>query len=505
MTKNEVNIVWLKRDLRTKDHQPFFEAEKSKIPYITIFIFEPSLISHPDTSLRHLQFQYFSIMDMNLVLDKSNQKVEIFWGEAKDIFADLLNQFNIKQVFSYQETGIQKSFDRDIFLKKYFNSYSIIWSEFQRDGVVRGKKNRNGWDKQWFGFMHAPLFVNDFKPKTNLEINNNFQIPTKNLEEFKNYSKEMQPGGESNGIKYLQSFVAERGNNYSKFISKPHESRKSCGRLSPYLAWGNLSIRLVYHFVKTYSSEKLNKKPFDNFLTRLHWHCHFIQKFEMECRYETECVNRGYELLEFDKNEELLNAWKTGQTGFPIVDACMRCLIQTGWINFRMRAMVVSFLCHHLLLNWKDGVYHLAQLFLDYEPGIHYLQFQMQAGTTGINTIRIYNPIKNSLEHDSLGKFIYKWVPELQKIDVLNVHQPWNLSELEQQFIGFKLGVNYSFPVVNLEINGKIGKEKIWNHRKNELVKKENIRILSLHTRAGRKSENNDENPDDNGNIITED
>ena len=163
-------------------------------------------------------------------------------------------------------------------------------------------------------------------------------------------------------------------------------------------------------------------------LTRLKWHCHFIQKFESECDYETLCVNSGYESLENKNDPSLIKAWEEGFTGFPMVDACMRCLKATGWINFRMRAMLVSVFCHHFDCDWRRGVYHLARLFLDYEPGIHYTQFQMQAGTTGINTIRMYNPIKQSQDHDPKGIYIKEWVPELREVPVEFIHEPWKMT-----------------------------------------------------------------------------
>ena len=164
-----------------------------------------------------------------------------------------------------------------------------------------------------------------------------------------------------------------------------------------------------------------------------------------------------------------------------MVDANIRAVKKTGWINFRMRAMLVSFFVHNLDQDWRDGVYFLARQFLDYEPGIHYPQFQMQAGTTGVNLIRVYNPIKNSKDHDSKGEFIKKWIPELKKIPSEFVHEPWLMSDLESKFYDFKLGIDYPHPIVDLKETSKTSKEKIWKHLKNPRVLKEKKRILKIH------------------------
>lgn len=481
--KQEINIVWFKRDLRFTDNEALFFAQQSNHPLLLIYIFEPSVMAYHDSDVRHWRFIYESLKEMNAKLKNIHSKLYIFNNEANIVFKTLAQSFSINTVFSLQEIGNALTYKRDIAMQNWFTAEHIKWKQYQTNGIIRKLKNRQQWEQLWETKMtEAPKLVNEKDwniIKLNDEIDNNIKGESLN-NEITTRNVNFQEGGEYYAWRYLDSFIKTRYVNYSKHISKPLLSRKGCSRLSPYLTYGNISMRMVYQYTKQHYSTSENKRALTNFVSRLHWHCHFIQKFEDECRYEFENINRAYDSLIKPKNETYIKAWQTGKTGVPIVDACMRCLIATGYINFRMRAMVVSFFVFNLWQDWRE-LHFLARQFLDYEPGIHYPQLQMQSGTTGINTIRIYNPIKNSEDHDPEGLFIKQWLPELKNIPAHLIHEPYKLSIIEQQLYECEIGKDYPFPIVDIEETRKKASDIVWSFRKQDDVKIEGKRILAKH------------------------
>ncbi len=484
MEKECINIVWLKRDLRINDHEPIMHALNGEFPFLVLFCFEPSIIQQSVYEKRHWRFAYQSSQAIKPEFDKAQIPFLIAHQEVETVLERISEKYLIKKVFSYQETGIKLSYERDKQMASWFKKSSIDWFQFTWNGVFRGLKSRENWAKNWQNFMTMPIYTPHLNAAKPLAITGQDLLYYQGEDlpnNFTDVDSNFQPGGYQYAWRYLNSFLQERGKNYSKHIGWPHYSRVSCSRISPYLAWGNVSMREIYHVLNDAYPNSNFKRSLANFRSRLFWNGHFIQKFESEERIEYENFNRAFDLVEKPFSEAYFNAWTTGQTGFPLVDACMRCVKQTGYINFRMRAMVVSFYTLHLWQPWQYAASWLATQFLDFEPGIHYPQVQMQAGTTGTHLIRIYNVVKQSEERDPEGLFIKKWLPELSNVPSTLIHKVWELSQMEQGLYGVVIGQDYPKPIIDLEQSGKKAREIMFGMQKTPTAMLENKRILKKH------------------------
>jgi deoxyribodipyrimidine photo-lyase len=552
-----LHLVWLKKDLRIRDHAPLHsavEAARTRGGSVALlYCLEPRLLRQTDSAPQHFEFARECLEEMAGQLP---QHIPLFIAKANALVAlQTVTLCGVKTMtlYSHEETGNWASFQRDKTVKTWCASQEIAWQEFPINAVVRRLRNRDEWGKMWLETMRKPVLpvpafhdlpqalLFDFPQALHQQLQENGlpcvqlnlhmkQSPWPSWAKVEHFfpaglsdKLQRQRGGRSHAEAVLSAFMTERGMNYRFEMSSPLSAESACSRISPYLAFGVFSIREILEMLgqarEQLAQSELPPKAqtqwrqsLKSFESRLHWHCHFIQKLESEPELEFRAAHRG--LNDMRNHGDLTaqekfraQAWIEGRTGFPMVDACMRMLRATGWVNFRMRAMLVAFASYQLWLDWRHTAPLLAREFLDYEPGIHYPQFQMQSGVTGINTLRIYNPVKQAKDHDPQGVFIRRWIPELKNIPDQWIGEPWNTPLLIQQECGCFIGEHYPWPIVNPDTAISQARANITEFRHRKGFVEESKRVYEKHgsrnpnrngtvkakrTKQGKQDETND-------------
>lgn len=464
------SVVWFKRDLRTVDHAPLAAAAE-RGPVIPLLVIEPGLWAEPDASHRQFAFMRECAIELDEALQRLGARLVVRVGSVVEVLAELKRQHGCDALWSHEETGNAWTYRRDIEVGSWCCANGVTWTGLPQNGVVRRLKNRDGWAARWDRQMARPMTtepvrlvgVPGIEPRS---------LPTpEQIGLAFDRCTGRQRGGTTAALTTLDSFLNERGQPYRRAMSSPLAGAAACSRLSPYLAWGAVSMREIAQATWARQRELRGDTSEDarewrgalvSFSGRLHWHCHFMQKLESEPSLETiELHPYARGLRPRPGDTALLDAWTHGQTGFPFVDACVRALQATGWINFRMRAMLVSFASYNLWLPWQETGLVLARLFTDYEPGIHWPQVQMQSGTTGINTIRLYNPVKQGYDQDPDGAFVRRWVPELAEVPDEYVQEPWTWVDAASL-----IGSSYPQRIVDLSASTAAAKDRIYGARR---------------------------------------
>jgi deoxyribodipyrimidine photo-lyase len=437
-------VVWHREHLRLTDH-PAVAAAAEADSLLPVFVFDPSFygdrglacdarIGFLHDCLADLDAQYRAVGDAGLTLAHGDPiaVLERFRDAGWDV------------VTAATPSG-RYGLERD---RRARSEAGVSFVD--GDGLARGvDRPRDGWRE------HVETWLADDHYTWNPDAVSVRAVDTGVTIEDVEVAYDIEPaksrvpeGGTTAARRTLAAFV-DRIREYPGNISSPVDAREGTSGLSPYLKFGCLSVRQVYQYVAATAPEC---RGTEMFVSRLFWNKHYEQKLEDWPGWLDTAVNPVLEGFNADRrNEDLIDAWKAGETGYPMVDASMRCLAETGWLNFRMRALCVSFYYHLLQQPWQVGADWFHHHLVDSVASINYTQWQSQCGLVGRPTMRRYNPRKQVRDQDPEGEFIRRWVPELEPLPDEYLDRPERTPLAVQSECGVIIGETYPRPVVDYD------------------------------------------------------
>ncbi len=405
----KISVFWFRRDLRLADNTGLFHALHSKVPVLPIFIFDIHILEKLPENDARVSFIYDELKKLNKKLEKYQTGIATYFGKPLEIFQSLLKEFEIASVYTnhdYEPYALQ----RDQKIKEYLQLKSISFHSF-KDQVIFEKEEilkpdhtpyvvYTPYSKKWL--EKYELQKTGFYPSENLigQFLKNQKIPSVSIKDMGFYPSKIKVKDAHIDTLLIDEYEATRN----------YPALDQTSRLGPHLRFGTVSIRKI--------TAKGAKQYHDVFLKELIWREFFMQILWHFPHTSKKCFKQKYERIEWRNNEEEFKKWCEGKTGYPLVDAGMRQLNQTGFMHNRVRMVAGSFLCKHLLIDWRWGEAYFAEKLHDYEMASNVGNWQWVAGC-GVDAapyFRIFNPTTQIQKFDAQFAYIKKWVPDFQEL-----------------------------------------------------------------------------------------
>lgn len=436
--------MWHRNDLRVRDNKALKEGTEDGI-VTPFFIFDPSFYQSNMVDDRRIEFMHESLEQLQEEYCKIGADINYFHGDAVDVIQNLISNTVIDEIYFNYSVSAGYARKRDEIISD--KSFSTV---FHDDAIVTRKKDaRENWREQAEQYFSSDVI--DVPTEESRFQNVDSDVDFERINERYDIDSDIDRrhrGGCSEARKRLKNFV-ENISDYVGGISPPAKAENRTSQLSPYIKFGCISPRQAYNYA---NKEAKNKRALNMFNSRLFWNQHFTQKLQDNKNLRQYAVNPVFRGINRDTHDpDLHEKWKNGMTGYPMVDASMRALSQTGWMNFRMRAMCSSFYTYILRCWWKKGADWFYKKLIDADSAINYAQWQMQSGLVGVHPLRIYNPRKQVRDNDSDGEFIKKYIPELRNLPSKYLDRPEKTPLSVQDEYNVDIGEDYPYPVVEYE------------------------------------------------------
>ncbi|MBL7777379.1 MAG: deoxyribodipyrimidine photo-lyase [Chitinophagales bacterium] len=402
----QLSIFWFRRDLRLDDNAALYHALKSGLPVLPIFIFDTNILTRlEDKADKRVQFIYREIVQLKMELEKMSSTLLILHGTPENIWKNLLEQYNIKNVYTNHDFEPYAR-ERDAKIHTLLQDKGITFNTY-KDHVVFEKDEVLKDD----GLPYTVFTPYSKKWKSKLNSFYSKSYPTlQYANHFLNQSPAEIPSLKSMG--FVESNFAyppkiakhEIISHYTQ--NRDYPGIESTSKLGIHLRFGTLSVRKLLRYALERNETFVNELIWREFYQQILWH--FPQVVSKAFKPE-------YDLIKWNNNEQHFKAWCQGKTGYPIVDAGMRELNATGYMHNRVRMVAASFLTKHLLIDWRWGEAYFAAKLLDFDLAANNGGWQWTAGcgTDAAPYFRIFNPYAQTERFDPDRKYIKQWVPEV--------------------------------------------------------------------------------------------